>query len=81
MCPVPAATLKGPAAARSKPLKPHSEQAKPTVRETLQTRPVDVDGKQVAVGLELVRQGDLLGRVAGVVAGEHNAARLWGELG
>ena len=49
--------------------------------EALQIRPVNVDGEQIAIGLELVRQGNLFCRVAGIVAGEHDAAHLWGELG
>ena len=57
------------------------KQKAPTMREALQTRPVNVDRIQVAIGLELVRQGNLLRRVAGIVAGEHDAARLWGEFG
>src|SRR4051794_113258 len=40
------------------------------VRQSLQARAVGADGEQVAVGLRLARQGDLLGRVAGPLAGE-----------
>ena len=50
------------------------------MREALQVCPVNVDGEQVAVRLKLVRQGNLLCRVAGKVAGEDDAARLWCEF-
>lgn len=49
--------------------------------DALQIGAVYIHGEQVSVGLKLVRQGDLLCRVAGKVAGEHYALSVCRELG
>ena len=51
------------------------------MREAPQVGAVELDGEQVPVRLKLVRQANLLSRVAGKVAGEHDALQVRREFG
>lgn len=51
------------------------------MRKAPQVSAIQLDGEQVPVRLKLVRQANLLSRVAGKVAGEHDALQVSRELG